>query len=260
MAETTSSASSAVLSIRAVPGIPEVRAGDDLAGTIAGALDQARMALEPGAVLVVAQKIVSKAEGRLVLLADVNPGQLALDLAGQCGKDPRIVELVLRESSEVLRCAPGVLIARHRCGFVVANAGIDQSNLPDGDGCALLLPQDSDASARALCEALSAHAGGRVGVIVSDSFGRPWRVGTSAVAIGCAGLAPLHDQRGMADRHGRVMQVTQPAVADQLAGAAALVMGEGSEGLPVAVVSGWPLGESGAAASLLRPAQQDLFR
>ena len=252
--------SASALTVVAVPGIPEVRAGDDLPSLVTTAMRAGGIVLEPGVVLVMAQKIVSKAEGRMVRLADVLPGQVAMAMAGQCGKDPRIVELVLSESSEVLRCAPGVLIARHRCGFVVANAGIDQSNLPDGEGCALLLPVDPDHSAEQLRAAFATLAGGPVGVIVSDSFGRPWRVGTSAVAIGCAGLAPLHDQRGMPDRHGRVMQVTQPAVADQLAAAAALVMGEGCEGLPVAVISGWPLGEAGSAAALVRPAEADLFR
>ncbi|MFT4046396.1 MAG: coenzyme F420-0:L-glutamate ligase [Solimonas sp.] len=253
------------LSFLPITGIPEVRPGDDLAQLLATSLTSApNTPLQDGDVLIVAQKIVSKAENRYVELADVTPGSEARALAARCGKDARLVELVLRETSDVLRVAPGVLIVRHRLGFVVANAAIDQSNLPaQRGGCALLLPSDPDASARALRDALQRRHGIRLAVLISDSFGRAWRMGVCGTCIGCAGLQALVDIRGRTDRSGRPLQVTQLAVADQLCATATLVCGEADEGRPAVVVRGVPagyLGEGVGAAALLRPLAQDLFR
>ncbi|MDB5976857.1 MAG: coenzyme F420-0:L-glutamate ligase [Nevskia sp.] len=254
---------SGALSFLPLAEVPEVEPGADLAGLLRQALTATGEALADGDVVVVAQKIVSKSENRYVELASVEPRPEALDLARLCGKDPRVVELVLRESSEVLRVAPNVLIVRHRLGFVVANAAIDQSNLPGGAGRALLLPTDPDASAAGLRQALAQAAGANVAVLISDSFGRPWRLGVTGVCVGCAGLDALADARGTADRNGRPLQVTQIAVADQLCAAATLVGGEAAEGTPLVLVRGVSrnyLSVSRPASVLLRPREQDLFR
>lgn len=248
-----------------VDGIPEVRPGDDLLQHLLDALarDDQAGPLADGDVLVVAQKIVSKSENRFVALATVEPGPEALDIAARCGKDPRLVELVLRESTEVVRVAPKVLIVRHRLGFVVANAAIDQSNVPDGEERVLLLPADPDASARALADAASARLGRRIAVLIADSFGRPWRQGVCGVCIGCAGLESLVDMRGHLDRQGRSLQVTQLAVADQLCAAASMVLGEAAEGRPMVRVRGVPdhfLQTARGAQALVRPLAEDLFR
>lgn len=236
-------------------GIGEVRAGDDLASVLRGALDAAGLSPARSDVLVVTQKIASKAEGRFVDLTTVQPGAEADRLAATTRKDPRLVELVLRESSAVVRAAPGVLITRHRLGHVMANAGIDRSNLgAGGDNMVLLLPTDPDG--------LAARLGDELGcaVIISDSFGRPWRVGVGCVAIGAAGLPALLDRRGELDRDGRPLEVTQIGLADMIANAAGLVMGEASEGVPAALVRGcaWT-GEPRPAADLIRPIAEDLF-
>ncbi|MCW1400869.1 coenzyme F420-0:L-glutamate ligase [Novosphingobium sp. MW5] len=244
------------VSIIPVTGLPEVRAGDDLAALIL----EAGAGIEPGDVAVVAQKVVSKAEGRRFALADITPSAEAERLAGECAKDPRLVELVLRESSEIVRCKPGVLIARHRLGFVVANAAIDQSNVPGADH-ALLLPVDPDASAQRLAARFSAVAGGPVAVVINDSFGRPFREGTCGVAIGCAGLESLVDLRGGLDREGRVLQASVVAHADEIAAAGSLVMGQAAESVPVAILRGLSLGSQAKPASaLVRPREFDLFR
>lgn len=246
------------ISLHALPGIPEVGAGDDLAALIRDALQRAKLVLGANDLLVVAQKIVSKAEGRRVALADVEPSAAAASLAEQVRKDPRFVELVLRESSEVLRAVPNILITRHRCGWVMANAGIDRSNIEQGETHVLLLPEDCDASARRLREALAPE---HPAIIVSDSFGRPWREGTVNVALGVAGYTGLLDQRGQTDRYGRVLQTTQPALADAVAAAAGLVMGETIEGTPVVLVRG--LDFSGPLTDgrvLVRSPAGDLFR
>lgn len=253
------------LSFQPVDGIPEVRPGDDLLGLLADALarDDEVGPLVDGDVLVVAQKIVSKSENRFVELAAVEPGAEALDVAARCRKDPRLVELVLRESSEVVRVAPNVLITRHRLGFVVANAAIDQSNVPGGDQRVLLLPVDPDASARALAQAAQARFGARIAVLIGDSFGRPWRQGVCGVCVGCAGLDPLVDLRGRVDRQGRSLQVTQLAVADQLCAAASMVLGEAAEGRPMVIVRGVPpefMRSSRGAGVIVRPLGEDLFR
>jgi len=250
-------------------GIPEVRPGDDLAALILAALRAAGEGLRDGDVLVVTQKVVSKAEGRLVDLASVAVSAEAAALAARTGKDPRLVELILRESAQVLRAAPGVLIVEHRLGVIIANAGIDQSNLPPGpqaggraEARALLLPENPDASAAALRAALGAACGCRVAVVIADSAGRAWRRGTVGIAIGAAGLPAMQDLRGRPDRAGRPLAVKQVALADQIASAGLLLIGEADEGRPVALLRGLALGsgpEAGAAA-LLRPADEDLFR
>jgi coenzyme F420-0:L-glutamate ligase/coenzyme F420-1:gamma-L-glutamate ligase len=243
-----------------VPGLPEIRAGDDLAGLIGGAIGAAEGALESDDVLVVAQKIVSKAEGRLVALADVVPSDRALEIAAACLKDPRLVELVLRESEEVVRVQKDVLIVRHRLGFTVANAAIDQSNVEAGDEHALLLPLDPDESAARLRRALIDRAGGALGVVINDSFGRPWRLGTCGVAIGCAGVESLMDLRGRPDRFGRRLLTSELAVADEIAAAASLAMGQAAESVPVVIVRGLaPFGQHRPASALLRPPHANLF-
>jgi coenzyme F420-0:L-glutamate ligase / coenzyme F420-1:gamma-L-glutamate ligase len=244
-----------MLQILPVEGIGEIAPGTDLGALLDAALPRSHR--QAGDVLVVTQKIVSKAEGRFVDLGSVRPGAEALRLADITRKDARLVELVLAESTAVLRAVPNVLITRHRCGWVMANAGIDRSNLGPGRGeQALLLPEDADASAARL------HAATGLAVVISDSFGRPWRNGVTLVALGAAGLPALIDRRGEVDRDGRVLEVTQVALADMIANAAGLVMGEGAEGIPVALVRG--LAPTGAphrpAAALTRPVEEDLFQ
>jgi coenzyme F420-0:L-glutamate ligase/coenzyme F420-1:gamma-L-glutamate ligase len=254
-------------SVTALTGLPEIEGGADLAACLIEALDAGGWDLRASDVLVVAQKIVSKAEGRFVELEEVAPSPEALRLAALTRKDPRIVEVILGETAEVVRAVPNVLIVRHRLGFVMANAGVDRSNVPParaGDQVrerVLLLPHDPDASAAALRDRLMRRYGVRVGVIVSDSFGRPWRRGVLNVALGSAGLPALVDRRGERDREGRVLEVTEVGFADAVAAAAALVMGEAAEGAPAVLVRGldWGAAERDARA-LLRPKAEDLFR
>lgn len=242
----------------ALEGLPLVVPGDDLAALVGEALARADLVPRDGDVLVLAQKIVSKAEGRRVALADVEPSEQARALAAEVGKDPRLVELVLRESVRVVRARPHVLIVEHRLGLIMANAGIDQSNVEPG--FALLLPDDPDASAARL-RARFAPEGMRFGVVINDSFGRPWRRGTTGVAIGAAGLPALVDRRGEADLFGRPLQVTMIALADEIAASASLLMGPAAEGRPAVLLRGldWTAPES-AASALIRPANEDLFR
>jgi coenzyme F420-0:L-glutamate ligase/coenzyme F420-1:gamma-L-glutamate ligase len=242
---------------------PRVRPGDDLGAHSAAALARAGVRLAEGDIVVYAQKVISKAEGRMVDLATVLPGRAALELAPMVAKDPRLVELVLRESKRVVRAAKNVLIVEHRLGFIMANAGIDQSNVADpaAGEYALLLPQDPDASAARLRETLHELTGFRPAVVIADSFGRPWRVGTVGVAIGCAGLAATLDLRGEADLFGRRLRVTVVGHADEIASAASLLMGQGSEGRPLVLLRGLPAGAPPQPASaLLRPSVEDLFR
>ncbi|HZW60571.1 MAG TPA: coenzyme F420-0:L-glutamate ligase [Woeseiaceae bacterium] len=248
------------LDIRAVPGLPLVAAGDDLAALIATACRRAAMDVRDNDVLVVAQKIVSKSEGRLVQLDDVTPGAEALALGTRTGKDPRVVELILAESNAVLRQAPGVIIVEHRCGFVMANAGIDQSNVPAGS--VLLLPKDPDRSALTLKARCGALLGADLGIIISDSIGRAWRNGTIGHALGVAGMSAVCDLRGMPDLYGRQLQVSETALADNLAAAASILMGEACEGHPVVRIRGLhDLGErTQNGRSLLRDKSRDLFR
>lgn len=251
------------LSFEAIPGLPLVAAGDDLAALIAAALRGAGRLPAAGDIVAVAQKIVSKAEGRLVALRSVEPSGEARALAARADKDPRVAELILRESRRIVRVARGVIIAEHHAGTILANAGIDRSNVSGDDEHALLLPVDADASARALRSALEHEFGGPLGVIVTDSIGRAWRLGTVGHAIGAAGVTALLDLRGHGDLFQRQLQVSEVAVADSLAAAAVLAMGEAAEGTPVVLIRGAALasgpGDSGAAAVLRNPAE-DLFR
>ena len=226
------------------------------------ALERSGITLADGHVVAMCQKIVSKAENRFVELDTISPSAHAVELASRCEKDPRFVEIVLRESTQVVRCVKDVLIVRHRLGFVLANAGVDQSNI-GGEGRVLLLPDDPDRSAAQLRDSIARHLGVRVGVIITDSFGRAWRLGVCGTCIGCAGLAPLADARGRLDRFGRPLRVTQIAVADALAAAATLAMGEADEGTPLVVMSGVApeyLAHEAPAARLVRPIDADLFQ
>jgi coenzyme F420-0:L-glutamate ligase / coenzyme F420-1:gamma-L-glutamate ligase len=240
-----------VISIRPVEGLPEIREGDDL-----GALIAERAELLDGDVLVVAQKAVSKSEGRVVRLADVEPSDEARDLAGD--EDPRRLEVILRESARLVRTRPPLVIAETRHGFVCASAGVDSSNAPE-EGIVVLLPEDPDASAARLRERLLQLTGADVGVIVSDSFGRAWRQGTTDVAIGVAGVQPLLDLKGERDATGYELHATVIAVADELAAAAELAMGKTS-GVPAAVIRGYAARGDGTARDLVMPPERDLFR
>lgn len=253
-----------MIAILPLAGLPEILPGDDLAALLAAALAGLPGGPRADDILVITQKIVSKAENLFVDLGTVEPDDAARALAETTGKDPRMVALVLRESTAVVRAVPGVLITRHLSGCVMANAGIDQSNLgPGGDGRVLLLPRDPDAAAARLRRALIAAGRGAdtPALIMADSFGRPWRVGVTNVAIGAAGFPALVDRRGAHDRGGRVLAVTQIALGDLAAAAAGLIMGEADEGVPAAVIRGlnWG-GAPRPAADLIRPEAQDLFR
>lgn len=249
------------LVLSALEGVPEIRAGDDLAGAVRAALERTGIALEPGDVLVVAQKIVSKSEGRLVPLAGVEPSQRALELAAVTGKDARLLELVLAESREVLRAKKDVIVVEHRLGYVMANAGVDQSNVEGGDEAALLLPLDPDASCGRLRAALARATGVDCGIVINDSFGRAWRNGVVGIALGVSGVPGVVDMRGTADRFGRALRITQIGVADELAAAASLVMGQGGEGYPVVHARGVPYARrEGSMRELLRARGEDMFR
>lgn len=249
-------------SVTAIEGMPLFAPGMSVAAEISAALDRSGEALRDGDIVVVAQKIVSKTEGRIALLAEVEPGIDARDLARETDRDPAAAQLILDESSEVLRAHPAAIIARHKTGHVLANAGIDASNVEGGeDNAVLLWPVDPDASARTI----RAELGGKIGVVIADSMGRAWRIGTCGTAIGVAGLAVLDDRRGLdQDLYGRTLQATVIAIADSVAAAAVLAMGEGAEGTPAALVRGldkWVFEENGpGAVSGLRPIEQDMFR
>ena len=254
--------------------IPLIRHGDDLADIVVSALIKNHTTLEDNDILVFTQKIISKAEGRAVNLATVRPSQRALEIARQTEKDARLVELILEESREVLRTRPGTIIVEHRLGFVCANAGIDHSNvdppLVSGEGensggsdedWVLLLPAQPDHSAEMLRQELQAQSGRQIGVLIIDSHGRAWRNGTVGIAIGIAGLPGLQDLRGEPDLFGFQLRITQVGVADELAAAASLAMGQAAEGTPVVHVRGFPYPlRAGSLRELLRPRQQDLFR
>lgn len=248
----------AAIEIIPVPGLPEIRRGADLAGLIATAARRANIAFESGDVVVVAQKIISKAEGCLVRLSAIHPSPQASELTATRKRDPRLVEVILRESKRFVRRQP-VLIVETRHGFVCANAGVDQSNVPGRD-VVTLLPRDPDASARSLAVALQKRTAARVAVIISDTFGRPWRLGLTNVAIGAAGVPVLLDLRGQRDRGGKRLHATVVAVADELASAAGLVMPK-RDGIPVVIIRGYryrPVIEP--ASRIIRPANEDLFR
>jgi coenzyme F420-0:L-glutamate ligase / coenzyme F420-1:gamma-L-glutamate ligase len=250
------------MALHVLPGIPLIEPDDDLPAVLVAAL--ARLAVEPddGDVLVLAQKIVSKAEGRLVRLADVIPEAQAVELGRETDKDPRLVQLILDESTEIMRKRPGMLLVRHRLGNVGAHAGIDQSNVDHADGeAALLLPVDPDASAQRLHEALYAVTGRRIAVIIADSMNRAWRLGTIGGAIGCAGLQVLDDLRGSTDMYGRELKVTVINRADSLAAAACLLMGESVERTPAVLIKGLPWRPAAQTArDIIRPLAEDMFR
>jgi coenzyme F420-0:L-glutamate ligase/coenzyme F420-1:gamma-L-glutamate ligase len=251
-----------MFSVLPITGLPEIQSGDGLGPMLADRLAVGEPGLQAGDVLVVTQKIVSKAEGRFVDLARIIPSLAAEKLAQETNKDPQLVELVLRESSNVVRKARNILITRHHQGHVMANAGIDASNIGAGNGgYVLLLPEDPDASAARIADACADRLGFRPGVVISDSFGRPWRMGTVNVAIGVAAMPAILDQRGDPDRDGRIMQVTQIALADAVAAAAGLAMGEGAEGIPAAIVRGLSFaGAPQTSRAIVRPVEEDLFR
>jgi len=251
------------LSLSALEGMPEVGPGDALAPLIGAALERQSLRLLDQDALLVCQKVVSKSENRFVDLASVEVTARARELAARCEKDPRLVEVILRESTDVVRCAPQVLIVRHRLGLVMANAGVDQSNVPGSEHRVLLLPEDPEESALRLREALRALLGAAPAVVITDTFGRPWRRGVCGTAIGASGFVTLLDRRGEQDRFGRALKVTQVATADALAAAAALIMGEGAEGRPVVLARGLPSAwrdDSARAGDLIRPLSEDLFK
>ena len=253
-------ASSRRLELFAPDGIPEIQHQAPLPRILANAFAEIPGGMKDGDIVVVAQKIVSKSEGRQVLLKKVEPSTEAVALADETGKDPRLVELILQESTEIVRKREGLIIARHSNGCVVANAAIDLSNTGTGE-TAVLLPKNSDASAMAIAGGLKVITGATVAVLVIDSMGRAWRNGTLGTAIGCYGMNPLLDRRGQRDRDGVELQSSEIGVADEIAAAASLLMGQGDEGLPAVLVRGldWAGGGDGSAADLVRPREQDLF-
>src|SRR5215208_152164 len=253
----------AQLTITGLKGVPLVKAGDDLAALALAAYRETALAPADGDVLVVAQKIVSKSEGRMVDVSAVVPSERAVALAAEVEKDPRLVEVILSESRRIVRHRPNLLIAEHRLGYVMANAGIDHSNVAPGDGTerVLLLPLDPDASAEALRRELALRTGRRIAIIVSDSFGRPFRRGTVGIALGAAGLPAVIDWRGHPDLFGRKLEVTETGFADEVAAAASLVQGQADEATPIVLVRGlsWTAPDAPGAA-LVRPPEHDLFR
>ena len=250
------------LTLSALAGLPLVEPGDDLAALLTAALRRAQIAPRDKDVLIVAQKVVSKAEGRFVDLKAVVPSARAVALAQEVNKDARLVEVILSESSEIIRKRRDVLIVAHRLGFIMANAGVDQSNVDaEGGEQVLLLPRDPDGSAAALKTRLDREFGVDLAVIVNDSFGRPWRMGVTGVALGVAGLPALRNMVGAPDLFGRKLRVTEIAVADEIAAAASLLMGQGAEGQPAVHLRGFDWdGAATPASTLLRPKEMDLFR
>jgi len=272
------------LALTPLQNVPLIRRDDNLADIVVNALGENKVQLQDNDILVFAQKIISKAEGRTVNLATVTPSQRAIDIAKQTEKDPRVVELILQESNEVLRTRPGAIIVEHKLGFVCANAGIDHSNVnsplsraersrsdsggeveagmrENSEDWVLLLPQDPDRSAEKMRSEIESKTGKRVGILIIDSHGRAWRNGTVGIAIGVAGLPALEDLRGKPDLFGFKLQITQVGVADELAAAASLVMGQAAEGTPVVHVRGFPYPlRDGSLKELIRPKDQDLFR
>jgi len=245
--------------------VPLIRRDDNLADIVVNALYQNKISLQDDDILVFAQKIVSKAEGRAINLTTVAPSQHAIELGGQTQKDPRVVELILQESNEVLRTRVGVIIVEHKLGFVCANAGIDHSNVAgrgdEAEEWVLLLPQNPDLSSRKMRDEIHSKTGKRVGILIIDSHGRAWRNGTVGVAIGVTGIPALEDLRGKPDLFGYTLQVTQVGIADELAAAASLMMGQAAEGTPVVHVRGFPYPmREGELKELIRPKEQDLFR
>lgn len=253
------------LTLISLKNIPIIRRGDNLADILLKSMQESDIDLQDNDIFVLAQKIVSKAEGRMVNLASVRPSQRAEEIGAQTEKDPRLVELMLQESSEVLRTRKGVVVVEHKLGFVCANAGIDHSNVM-GDGNpqeehVLLLPEDPDASARALREQIKQKTGKTIGVMIIDSHGRAWRNGTVGICIGLSGVPALVDERGWHDLFGYTLKATVVAVADELAAAASLIMGQAAEGTPIVHVRGFPYSlNEGSLRELIRPRDMDMFR
>jgi coenzyme F420-0:L-glutamate ligase/coenzyme F420-1:gamma-L-glutamate ligase len=249
------------LSLFAVPGIPLIGKGDDLVAILLDALRAAAIELADGDIVVVAQKLISKAEGRTVALSTVEPSAAAIELAAATEKEPAIAQLIIDESRRILRSRPGVIIAEHKLGFVLANAGIDRSNVEADADVVLLLPENSDQSAAELRAGLSAALGIQLGVIIADSVGRAWRMGTTGMTLGCAGVEALANLRGRHDMFGRELQVSEHAIADSVASAAELIMGEADEATPVVIVRGLDQGTATQNSQvLLRPNDEDMFR
>ncbi len=252
------------LTLTTLKNIPLIRQGHNLADVILQSLESNRLELQNGDILVLAQKIVSKAEGRMVNLVDVEPSPRAKELAVQTKKDSRLIELMLQESNEVIRFREGVVVVEHKLGFICANAGIDHSNVMGGDGDAefvLLLPQDPDKSAKQIREQVEGKTGNKVGVMIIDSHGRAWRNGTVGICIGLSGIPALVDERGWQDLFGYTLKATIVGVADELAASASLMMGQAAEGTPVVHVRGFPYPLSGGSLKdLIRPREQDMFR
>ena len=253
------------LTLTPLPHIPLIHHGDNLVDIVLSSLEKSNLTIEHRDILVFAQKIISKAEGRLVNLVNVKPSRRAIELGTQIEKDPRLVELILCESREILRMRPGTIIVEHKLGFVCANAGIDHSNVAGtGDSkeeMVLLLPADPDHSAEELRERISSRTGKRIGVLIIDSHGRAWRNGTVGMAIGLAGMPGVEDLRGHPDLFDFKLRITQVGVADELAAAASLVMGQADEGTPIVHVRGFPYPlREGSLRELIRPKDQDLFR
>jgi coenzyme F420-0:L-glutamate ligase / coenzyme F420-1:gamma-L-glutamate ligase len=253
----------AAVSLHGLVGFPLVEPGDDLAALIEAALVANGLALAQGDVLIVAQKIVSKAEGRYRALDGIEPSERAVEIGGRVEKDPRLVQAVLDESREVVKVGPRVVVTEHRLGYVMANAGVDQSNIAHEDGAerVLLLPSDPDGAAAELKRRLDASSGASIGVVINDSFGRPWRNGVVGVALGAAGVPSLVDRVGARDLFGRPMRVTEIGLADEIASAGSLLMGQADEGVPVVLMRGLSVDAPHAPASaLLRDRARDMFR
>lgn len=252
-----------MISLYPIDGLPLIKAGEDICARIAEALEGAGLSLSDGDVLVITQKIVSKAAGLVVDLAEVTPSARALDIAETHGGDPRHIEVVLQQSRDIVVARPNLLIAEHVSGAVMANAGVDRSNVDQSDGreLVIILPTDPDAVAHSLRNTLHARYGADIAVILSDSWGRPWRLGTTGAALGVAGFKPLRDLRGTLDLFGAPLQHSLQAVGDELAAAANLVMGQAAEGVPAVLIRGFAFHrEPGAARDLQRPREQDVFR
>jgi coenzyme F420-0:L-glutamate ligase/coenzyme F420-1:gamma-L-glutamate ligase len=251
------------MTLFAVEQLPLVRPGDDLAALILDRLQRQGESLQPGDILVLAQKIVSKAEGRLIRLAEVMPGEQALALAELVNKEPRHVQVILDDSREIIRVRRGLLVVEQRSGWVCANAGVDRSNVAPGEEeLVALLPEDADASAARLRARFGALTGVEPGVIINDSHGRAWRIGTTGVCIGCAGLPPVWNQRGLHDLFGYELASSEECIADELAGAASLLMGQSDEGRPAVLIRGYELPDAppAPATTIQRPAEMDAFR
>jgi len=251
------------LTITPLQSIPHIRQDYDLADIILNSLQENKIELEDNDILVLAQKVVSKAEGRMVDLTTVTPSQRAIELANQTEKDARFIELILQESNEVLRTRIGTIIVEHKLGFVCANAGIDHSNVQGetAEEWVLLLPQDPDLSSRKMRDEIQSKTGKRIGILIIDSHGRAWRNGTVGMSIGMSGVPGLEDLRGQPDLFGAELRITQVGVADELAAAASLMMGQAAEGTPVVHVRGFPYPlREGSLKELLRPKEQDMFR